>query len=878
MPPAAQEATPIRRQYLDLKAKYADCILFFRLGDFYETFDSDAELVARELGVVLTSRPVAKDTRIPMAGVPHHAVDGYVARLIERGYRVAMADQIGEETVNGLVPREVRRVITPGTVVETRMLDVARPSYLAALTRSAPPSTEGAHGPIGLAYCDVTTGEFCAAQLDSEVEVERELARLQPREVLIPDEGGLRPTTVESSQRTDGDAPSIERAARTPYPAYRFEAGNARQALLAHFKVGTLSGFGLDDKPLAMRASGAILAYLREMQPGALKTLTELRAYSTSRYMALDQATRRNLELLEGLRTRSKAGSLLGVLDKTQTPMGARLLRAWVAQPLLDRSDIELRLGRIDVFFGDPLLRERAREALRQLPDLERLATRVMGGVAAPKELLSLKTGLGQLAALDAIIGDRVRTELDDDGEQRRRLAEAGAMIAAALRDAGDEDASEGFIRPGYSPELDGIALAARDAKQWVANLERTERERTGIRSLKVSYNKVFGYYIEITHANRDAAPADYIRKQTLTNAERYITPQLKEYETLILNADDRTAALERELLAALLDQLSAYAKDILTAAARAARLDVSAGLADCAARNAYTRPELSTEPVIDIQDGRHPVIEQLLNEIPFTPNDCRLDDEARILVITGPNMSGKSSYMRQVALICLMAQIGSYVPARSARLRLVDRIFTRIGAQDELTAGQSTFMVEMVETASILRHCTPASLVILDEIGRGTSTYDGLAIAWSVIEYLHNHPDRRASTLFATHYHELIRLADKLPHVRNCNVAVSDEGGAIVFLHKVAEGGADRSYGIHVAQLAGLPSGVLHRAQDILRDLEDGKGRGRALEAPRKPAAQTASLFATESAALARLRELDPNTLSPIEALTALFELKKLS
>ncbi|MEO6062059.1 MAG: DNA mismatch repair protein MutS, partial [Thermoflexales bacterium] len=530
------------------------------------------------------------------------------------------------------------------------------------------------------------------------------------------------------------------------------------------------------------------------------------------------------------------------------------------------------------VFFGDTLLREKAREALRGLPDLERLATRVMGGAATPKELLTLKAGLAQVASVDAVVADRLPADEDLSGEHVGRLAEAMARIGAALREAGDDELSEGYIRPGYNAELDGIALAARDAKTWVANLERTERERTGIRSLKVSYNKVFGYYIEITHANREAAPADYIRKQTLTNAERYITPQLKEYETLILNADDRIAALERELLSDLLTQLAAYAKDILSAAARAARTDVAAGLADCAARNGYTRPEITPEPVIDIRDGRHPVIEQLLNEIPFTPNDCRLDDEARILVITGPNMSGKSSYMRQVALICLMAQIGSYVPARSARLRLVDRIFTRIGAQDELTAGQSTFMVEMVETASILRHCTPNSLVILDEIGRGTSTYDGLAIAWSVIEYLHNHPDRRASTLFATHYHELIRLAEKLPHVRNCNVAVSDEGVAIVFLHKVVDGGADRSYGIHVAQLAGLPSGVLHRAQDILRDLEDGKGRGRAIEPARKPVPQTPSLFAPESPALARLRELDPNTLSPIEALTALFELKTLS
>ncbi|MBX7212505.1 MAG: DNA mismatch repair protein MutS [Thermoflexales bacterium] len=863
-PAPLADATPIRRQYLELKAKHPDCILFFRLGDFYETFDADAELIARELGVTLTSRPVGKDVRVPLAGVPHHAVEGYLARLIERGYRVAMADQIGDEAVNGLVPREIRRVVTPGTVVEPRMLEAGQANYLAALVGA------GSGGPMGLAYCDITTGEFMATQLDSEIEVERELARVRPRELLVPEESAF--GAAEAATRV-GPRPNA-----TPYPAYRFEIGNARQAVLGHYKVGSLHGFGLDEQPQALRAVGGILAYLREMQPAALRQLGELRSYSTARFMALDAVTRRNLEVSESLRGRGKQGSLLGVLDRTETPMGARLLRAWLAQPLLDRAEIEQRLTRVDAFYGDALLREKSRDGLRGLPDLERLATRIVGDLATPKELLNLRDGLRRYAELPAAALACVADESAGDGLAGRLEATVG-LITAAIRatDAEGESEVEGFIRPGYSAELDGIAQDARVAKAWVANLERVERERTGIKSLKVGYNKVFGYYLEITHANRDAAPADYIRKQTLTNAERYITPQLKEYETLILNADGRIAELERGLLVDLRQKLSAYAKDIMLAAGLAARVDVAMALADVAARNGYTRPTLTDEDVIEIVDGRHPVIEQLLAEIPFTPNDCRMDADARILVITGPNMSGKSSYMRQIALICLLAQIGAYVPARAARLRVVDRIFTRIGAQDELTAGQSTFMVEMVETAAILRHCTPRSLVVLDEIGRGTSTYDGLAIAWSVIEFLHNHPDRRAFTLFATHYHELIKLADRLPHVRNLNVAVSDEAGEVVFLHKVVDGGADRSYGIHVAQLAGIPSGVLHRAQDILRDLEEGKGRGRALDATRRAASQTPSLFAPDSPALARLRELDPNALSPIEALTALFELKKL-
>ena len=877
--PAQQdESTPIRRQYLDLKRKYTDCILFFRLGDFFETFDADAEILARELDVVLTSRPISKDTRVPMAGVPHHAVDGYVARLIERGYRVAMADQLGSEAINGLVPREVRRVITPGTVVEPSMLDATRPKYLAAAIKTTDdrrPTTDPSAS-AGLAYCDITTGEFWATQLDNEIEYERELARIQPRELLQPqDPRAMTPSSASSSSLSPPSSahPLPTFAIASAYPAYRFEITQARQSLLDHFQVSTLQGFALEDKPLALRAAGAIIAYLRETQPNALRQLSDLRVYSTSHFMGLDAVTRRNLELTEGSRSRNKQGSLLGVLDKTHTPMGARLLHTWVAQPLLNQGAIEERLARVDALYADTLQRTKLRDGLKNMPDLERLTGRVLSGIASPKDLLSLKAACEQsltIASLEMLSMTNLQTF------EPSNLQPVIALITSAVKAEPDAD---GFIQPGFSPELDGIHLSARDAKTWVANLERVERERTGISSLKVGYNKVFGYYIEITHAKTDLVPADYIRKQTLTNAERYITPQLKEYETLILNADERIAEIEARLLIEINIAIGGHAKALMSAAHTIARLDVAASLAEVAARNNYARPQFNTNGEINIREGRHAVIEQLLRDVPYIPNDCLLDQDLRILVITGPNMSGKSSYMRQVALIVLLAQIGSYVPAQSAKLFCVDRIFTRIGAQDELTAGQSTFMVEMVETANILRHCSPRSLVILDEIGRGTSTYDGLAIAWSVIEYLHNHPERCALTLFATHYHELIQLAATLPHVRNYNVAVSDEGGKIVFLHKVIEGGADRSYGVHVAQLAGLPPAVVHRAEALLLELES---ENRQQTVDNKPLTDPTpslqlSMFAEPSPIIDKLKALDPNALSPLEALTALFELKKL-
>jgi DNA mismatch repair protein MutS len=597
--------------------------------------------------------------------------------------------------------------------------------------------------------------------------------------------------------------------------------------------------------------------------------------------MTLDAATRRNLEITETIRGKTSQGSLLGVLDATRTPMGARLLRAWLSQPLLDRARIENRLERVAAFVQDTLARESAAAALKAMPDLERQATRVMSGSATPRDLLAIRR------ALEAVPDLRKALEGACHGEEALSLSallseldpchDVASLIAQAINeDAPAALSSGGVIRSGFSAELDGIVIASRDAKTWVANLEKTERERTGIKTLKVGYNKVFGYYLEVTHANAQAVPEDYIRKQTLVNAERYITPQLKEYEALILNAEERILEVEKRLFTEVCQQVAARANSLLKTARAIAQIDVAVALAQIAVRHRYVRPRLTDADELHIIGGRHPVVEQTLSDVAFVPNDLHFDADERILVITGPNMSGKSVYLRQAALIALMAQIGSFVPAESADLGIVDRVFTRIGAQDEVAAGQSTFMVEMVETANILHHATSRSLILLDEIGRGTSTYDGLSIAWAVIEYIHNHPRLRAKTLFATHYHELVELASSLPHVHNYNVAVAEEGDHVVFLHKIVPGGADRSYGIHVAQLAGLPKPVIRRAQELLRELESGE-RVQSPKAKKEESPQL-SLFIERDPVLDALKSLDVNSLSPLEALMKLYELQKLA
>ncbi len=840
--------TPIRQQYLQIKAQHPDAVLFFRLGDFYETFDQDAEIAARELDLVLTSRPVAKGVRVPMAGVPHHAIDGYIARLIEKGYRVAIAEQVGEVTGKGLVHREVARVVTPGTVVEPTLLQAKRPNYLAAVAVDEETA--------GLAVVDITTGEFAVTQL-AVGELARELARLQPRECLVAQTWNAGPGVLPASSHV------------TPLPAYRFEPGAARQALLDHFEVATLEGFGCEGRPQAIRAAGAILHYLRETQKGALPQLTSLRTYTTDRFLALDPVTRSNLELTETLRERKVQGALLGVLDQTLTPMGGRLLRARLLQPLTDRVEIEARLDEVQPFFDDGLLRAQLRAALKDTPDLERLTNRVLGHIATPRDLTAIRRALqavAQLTVLALPAEPGWRAALDP-------CPKVGEMIGRAIvADPPATLAAGGFIRRGFSAELDGLLRSVHEAREWLAGLERRAQRETGIKNLKVGFNKVFGYYIEVTNSNLAAVPPSYIRKQTLVNAERFITPELKEVETLILNAEERQAEVEARLFQDVCEQVAAQAQALLRTARAVARLDVAAALAEVAVRQRYVRPELLDTLELDIVGGRHPVVEQAMGEESFTPNDLHLDGERQILIITGPNMAGKSVLLRQNALIVLMAQMGSYVPAERARIGLVDRIFTRIGAQDELAAGQSTFMVEMVETANILNNATPRSLLVLDEIGRGTSTYDGISIAWAVVEYLHNHPERRARTLFATHYHELTELSTRLPGVHNVNLAVAEEEGHVVFLHKVADGAADRSYGIHVAQLAGVPRPVINRAEEILKGLESGKFRpGTPAPKPFQPV-----LFADEHPVVETLRKIDVSAMTPLEAINQLYELQR--
>jgi DNA mismatch repair protein MutS len=857
-----EDITPIRKQYLEIKRQYPDAILFFRLGDFYETFDQDAETTSRELDIVLTSRNVAKGVRIPMAGIPHHAAENYLARLIERGYHVAICEQVGEQPVKGLFPRQVTRVVTPGTVVEPGLLPGDSNNYLACVVLSEPGLLVGQQGsPLaraGVAYVDITTGEFSATELvagDITSALRAEIVRLNPAEVLFPD-------SYKGGNGLTGHL--------TPWPDWRFELGRCQEELLRHFQAASLDGFGLRGLSLGVRAAGAILQYISGTQPAALKLLVGLSTYSLSDFMTLDASARRNLELTETLRSASLKGSLLGVLDHTISPMGKRLILQWVSKPLLDVRLIHERQAGVIFFFNNGLLRAEIRTGLKPLSDLERLTNRVVSGTAQPRDLVAMRNTLTHLPKVRALVEQGAGT-FESILLEFHLCTDDLSLLENAL----DEDPpatlqNVGVIRPGYSAELDGVVERSRHAREWIANLEAVERERTGIRSLKVGYNKVFGYYIEITRANAELAPSEYIRKQTLVNAERYITPEMKEYEALVLNAEERIREIEGRLFREVCARLASAANQLLATARSLARIDVLASLAEAAASGGFVCPEVVEEDVLEIREGRHPVVEQMLSGERFVPNDVVFESGERVRIITGPNMSGKSTLIRQVALIVLMAQIGSFVPAASARIGLVDRIFTRIGAQDEIHAGQSTFMVEMVETANILHHATPRSLLILDEIGRGTSTYDGVSIAWAVVEYIHNHPHLRSKTLFATHYHELTQLADLLPGVRNYNVAVSESEGRVVFLHKIVPGGADRSYGIHVGQLAGLPGPVVQRAGEILHQLEASSGKAVKINpaAPRQLA-----LFPETNPLVNELKSLDVNTLSPIEALNKLYE-----
>jgi DNA mismatch repair protein MutS len=870
--------TPLRQQYLDIKRDYPDCILFFRLGDFYETFDEDAEVAARELDLVLTGRPVSKDERVPMAGVPHHAVESYVAKLIEKGYHVAICEQMSEPDGRGIVDREVTRVITPGTVIEPELLTEDKANYLLSILPVGDVET-GQWNCAGVAYVDISTGEFAATQLGGDnagVLVLEEIARLSPREVLMPASWVERGVSFPNGIHV------------TPVADWRYELDSAEQTLTNHFKVRTLDGYGLGETPSAVCAAGAILHYLKDTQRNTLAQLTTIRAYSTSNFMVLDPFTRRNLELTETIRSRKTEGSLLGVLDRTVTAMGARLLRGWISQPLLDLGRLNARLDAVAALTGDEALRAELKDMLRGISDIERLTNRLLVGRAGPRDLLGLRASLSVIPQIQALIekipalASLIKTMHTCDDvcdEVTRAISDEPPAVLNTI----------GAIRPGYAQELDDILNATRDARDWIANLEPQERRRTGIASLKVGFNKVFGYYIEISNANADRVPEDYIRKQTLVNAERYITPELKEYETLVLNAEEEILAVEKRLYDNLCREIAQAAPRLLQTARAVAHLDAFLSLAEVAVREGYVRPTLTEDDLLVVKDGRHPVVEKLLDDgARYVSNDTHFDSMSRIHIITGPNMSGKSTYIRQVAVITLMAQIGSFVPADEATIGLVDRIFARIGAQDEIHAGQSTFMVEMVETARLLSGSTRRSLLILDEVGRGTSTYDGLAIARAVIEYIHNNPRLNCRTLFATHYHELTELPNILPRARNYNVSVSEDGEGIIFLHKVIAGGADRSYGVHVAQLAGMPRPVVERARELLHHLEQQGSDFKLPSAPPPPpvtpkqkakeqAGQMRLFSEPVNPAVEMLRKMEIDNLSPLEALTKLYELKRI-
>jgi DNA mismatch repair protein MutS len=874
------KVTPVRQQYLNIKAQYPDCILLFRLGDFYEMFDEDAEIAARELDIALTGRTYGSNPqKVPMAGVPHHAIDSYIPKLLARGYHVAVCEQVGEVTGRGPVEREVSRVLTPGTVIEPTLIPEDRANYLLALLPIGDTDT-GNWYHAGVAYADISTGEFATTQFSGDnvaLLILEELARLAPSEVIMPTSWSNRGVTMP---------PGIHLSA---VEDWRFEGGLANQMLLEHFRVQTLDGFGLADKPYAACAAGAVLSYLRDTQRNNLTQLVRLRTYTTDNFMVLDPFTRRNLELTETIRERKTHGSLLAILDRTVTSMGARLLRSWMSQPLLNLQRLEARLEAVNALTDGAALREELHAALKQVSDLERLTNRLSVGRANPRDLLALRASLDAVPAITTLIEDVAPLQALID-----HLDPVDAVrdhVAAAIND--DPPAvmnTIGTIRTGYSDELDEVMARSRHAREWIANLEGIERKRTGIDKLKVGFNKVFGYYIEVTKAHTHKIPDDYVRKQTLVNAERYITPEMKDYETKVLNAEEEILETERRLFESLCIDLAGHTTALLQTARAIANLDVLLSLAEVAIREGYTRPTLTDDDTLMIRAGRHPVVENLLDAGGrYIPNDTRFDNMDRVHIITGPNMSGKSTYIRQVAIITLMAQIGSFVPADEAVIGLTDRIFARIGAQDEIHAGQSTFMVEMIETARLLSGSTPRSLLILDEVGRGTSTYDGLAIARAVIEYIHNNPRLNCRTLFATHYHELTELPNILPRTVNYNVAVSERGDEIVFLHKVVPGGADRSYGVHVAQIAGMPRPVVERARALLQQLESESGNFKLGPAdtppttaptPDEPAQLTFFEMGSgkRNPALSRLRELEVDNLSPIEALTTLYELKKLA
>ena len=872
-----QELTPMMQHYMDTKKEYPDCILFYRLGDFYEMFFEDAKIVSKELEITLTGKSCGLEERAPMCGVPFHSVDGYLNRLVAKGYKVAICEQVEDpKTAKGMVKREVVRIVTPGTNIDMASLDETKNNYIMCVVYMG--------DKYGISISDVTTGDFFVTEVDSERKLLDEMNRFSPSEIVCNEAFYMSGVDIEDMKERLSIAVSA-------LDSWYFGDELAKETLLSHFHVHTLLAIGLEDYDCGVISSGALLKYLYETQKNSLSNILEIHPYSIGKYMMIDSSSRRNLELVETLREKQKRGSLLWVLDKTKTAMGARYLRSCVEQPLIDKAEILKRQDFIEALNNQAITREELREYLNPIYDLERLITRITYQTANPRDMIAFKNSLQMLPPIHTLIQDvegEMAKEILEDFDCLEDLYE---LLDKSISEEPPISVRDGdILKDGFHEEVDRLRTAKTEGKSWLAELEEKEREKTGIKNLRIKYNKVFGYYLEVTNSFKNLVPDYYVRKQTLTNSDRYITPELKELEDTILGAEDRLVSLEYELFRQIRDQISDNVSRIQKTAKAIARLDAFVSLAVVAEQNNYCRPKINESGVIDFKNGRHPVVEKMIKNDLFIDNDTYLDNQNnRIAIITGPNMAGKSTYMRQSALIVLMAQIGSFVPAASANIGIVARIFTRVGASDDLASGQSTFMVEMNEVANILRNATSNSLLILDEIGRGTSTFDGLSIAWSVVEHISNPKLLGAKTLFATHYHELTELEGKLNNVHNYCVAVKEKGDDIVFLRKIVNGGADKSYGIQVAKLAGLPDSVIDRAKDILNELLANDiseiAKSITVETGTKKKKQhldevdltQMSLFDTvkDDDIIEELRNVDIGNLTPLEALNKLYELQ---
>ena len=863
--------TPMMQQYFQIKEQYKDTILFFRLGDFYEMFFEDAILASKELEIALTGKDCGMEERAPMCGVPYHSVDSYIAKLIENGHKVAICEQTQDPAeAKGLVERQVIRVVTPGTVMESSMLEEKTNNFLLSLFKD-----DSAYGFSGV---DVSTGEFFVSEITSGNANDKlmdELARIRPSEILINEDLQLDSSLLDTIRSRF--SPFI-----TPYHEWAYQKSNAYRCLLDHFKVQSLDGFGCQDMKYGICAAGALLEYLAETQKNALQHINQIKAYFPQSYMILDAAARRNLELTETIRGKGKKGSVLWLLDKTNTAMGGRMFRQWVQQPLIRKAAIEERLDAVEELGSNPLWMEEIKEQLGKVYDLERLASRIIFGNANARDMLSLKNSLEILPAVKDFLSQCKSRLLTDFHERMDVLEDIHELLEKSIFEEPPISTREGnLIKTGWNETLDHYRLAMTDGKKWIAALEQQERDRTGIRNLKIGFNKVFGYYIDVTKPNLNLVPDSYIRKQTLANSERYITPELKEMEDTIMGAEDKSIRLEVRLFTEIREKTAAQVSRIQAAAGILATLDALYSLAQVSYENHYVRPEIREDGVLNIKDGRHPVVEKTLPHGLFVPNNTSLKTgEDHLMIITGPNMAGKSTYMRQVALIVLLAQIGCFVPAKKAEIGIVDRIFTRVGASDDLSSGQSTFMVEMSEVANILNNATSNSLLILDEIGRGTSTFDGLSIAYAVVEHICQEPSLKAKTLFATHYHELTELEGRIPGVKNYCIAVKEQGDDILFLRRIIRGGADKSFGIQVAKLAGLPDMVIERAKRILAQLEETdinkpkNVKKTKVSEPTGDMLQLSMFRPGPSEVEKELMDLDVNRITPIEAIGILYRL----